>query len=98
MFIQLQVSQETYNAEVQRLTDENEALRNHLRDVVHSSLSDSEKQKIIQESQRLHNSAPASIAMPIAVSISRLLCVVNDYDDENKTLPTSFLDRIQTLT
>lgn len=51
--------------ELQRLTDENESLRTHLRDVVHSPLSDSEKRKIINESQRLHNSAPASIALPL---------------------------------
>lgn len=55
---------DSYTFEVQRLRDENESLRTHLRDVVHSPLSDSEKQKIIDDSQRLHNSAPASIALP----------------------------------
>lgn len=48
----------------QQLIDENESLRNRLRDVVNSPLSDAEKQQIIDDSQRLHNSAPASIALP----------------------------------
>lgn len=47
-----------------RLTEENELLRTRLRDVVQSPLSDTEKHQIIQDSQRLHNSAPASIAIP----------------------------------
>lgn len=64
--ILFQANHESYVREVQRLLDENESLRSHLRDVVHSPLSDAEKQKIIDDSQRLHNSAPASIAtMPM---------------------------------
>lgn len=62
--LSLQMSHETYAYEVQRLADENDSLRSHLRDVVHSPLSDAEKQKIIDDSQRLHNSAPASFAIP----------------------------------
>ena len=50
--------------EMQKLSDENQSLRNRLRDVVHSPLSDNEKQQIIDDSQRLHSSAPASIALP----------------------------------
>lgn len=51
--------------ESQQLIDENESLRNRLRDVVSSPLSDTEKQQIIDDSQqRLHSSAPASIALP----------------------------------
>lgn len=51
--------------ESQQLIDENESLRNRLRDVVNSPLSDAEKQQIIDDSQhRLHSSAPASIALP----------------------------------
>lgn len=50
--------------ESQQLIDENETLRNRLRDVVNSPLSDAEKQQIIDDSQRLHSSAPASIALP----------------------------------
>lgn len=49
---------------MQKLSDENQTLRNRLRDVVHSPLSDTEKQQIIDDSQRLHSSAPASIALP----------------------------------
>lgn len=49
--------------ELERLTEENEALRVHLRNVAHSPLSDSEKQQLLDAS-RLHNSAPASIAIP----------------------------------
>lgn len=80
----IQASHENYAQEVQRLSEENESLRSHLRDVVHSPLSDSEKQKIIDDSQRLHNSAPASIAMPI-VSVS---CVGCSYDNNPECLCT----------
>lgn len=55
--------------EIGNLKYENESLRNRLRDVVNSPLSDAEKHQIIQDSQRLHSSAPASIALP---SVSRL--------------------------
>lgn len=58
---------------MQRLADENEALRHRLRDVVHSPLSDNEKQQIIDESQRLHSSAPASIALPSNVRCSLII-------------------------
>lgn len=50
--------------ELERLTEENEALRARLRDVAHSPLSDSEKQQLLLDASRLHNSAPASIAIP----------------------------------
>jgi hypothetical protein len=46
------------------LLDENESLRGRLKNVVQSPLSDAEKQQIIDESHRLHNSAPASMAIP----------------------------------
>lgn len=52
------------NSELHRLLDENETLRDRLKSVVQSPLSDSEKQQIIRDSQRLHSSAPASIALP----------------------------------
>ncbi|KAL5274935.1 SPECC1 family protein [Megaselia abdita] len=60
----LQKIEEKNNVDIQKLTFENETLRNRLRDVVSSPLSDAEKHKIIQDSQRLHHSAPASIALP----------------------------------
>lgn len=47
-----------------RLEEENETLRGRLRNMVQSPLSDAEKQQLIQDSQRLHSSAPASIALP----------------------------------
>lgn len=57
--------------ESQQLIDENESLRNRLRDVVNSPLSDAEKQQIIDDSQqRLHSSAPASIALPNVISFT----------------------------
>lgn len=46
-----------------RLTEENSVLRARLRDVAHSPLSDTEKQQILLDATRLHNSAPASIAI-----------------------------------
>lgn len=63
LLLHCQSSHESFAQEVQRLSDENDSLRSHLRDVVQSPLSDAEKQKII-DSQRLHSSAPASIAVP----------------------------------
>lgn len=56
--------QEQHSLELERLAEENEALRARLRDVAHSPLSDSEKQQLLLDASRLHNSAPASIAIP----------------------------------
>jgi len=61
----LQANYDKAIKESQQLIEENESLRNRLRDVVNSPLSDAEKQQIIDDSQqRLHSSAPASIALP----------------------------------
>lgn len=57
------IFQEQHCAELDRLTEENSTLRARLRDVAHSPLSDSEKQQILLDASRLHNSAPASIAI-----------------------------------
>ncbi|XP_020711565.2 uncharacterized protein LOC105692063 isoform X3 [Athalia rosae] len=54
---------EQHSSEINRLTEENSNLRARLRDVTHSPLSDSEKQQILLDASRLHNSAPASIAI-----------------------------------
>lgn len=54
--------QEQHSLDLERLTKENEILRSRLRDVVHSPLSDNEKQQLL-DATRLHNSAPASIAV-----------------------------------
>lgn len=62
--IETQMNYEKAIKESQQLIEENESLRNRLRDVVNSPLSDAEKQQIIDDSQRLHSSAPASIALP----------------------------------
>ncbi|XP_055319282.1 cytospin-A isoform X2 [Sitodiplosis mosellana] len=63
--VKLQVNYDKAIRESQQLIEENESLRNRLRDVVNSPLSDAEKQQIIDDSQhRLHSSAPASIALP----------------------------------
>lgn len=48
---------------MEKLTQDNQVLRARLRDVAHSPLSDSEKQQLLLDASRLHNSAPASIAM-----------------------------------
>lgn len=65
--------------ESQQLIEENESLRNRLRDVVNSPLSDAEKQQIIDDSQqRLHSSAPASIALPNVISFIIYLFVILD--------------------
>ncbi|XP_012288465.1 cytospin-A isoform X2 [Orussus abietinus] len=61
---ELAALKEQHAAELERLAEENEALRARLRDVAHSPLSDSEKQQLLLDASRLHNSAPASIAVP----------------------------------
>lgn len=50
------------------LAEENSILRNRLRDVAHSPLSDNEKQQLLYESElhRHHSSAPASIATNVS--------------------------------
>ncbi|XP_045469133.1 cytospin-A-like isoform X4 [Harmonia axyridis] len=58
----LKMYQEQSSLQLEQLTEENTALRNRLRDVAHSPLSDNEKQQLLYESHRHHNSAPASIA------------------------------------
>ncbi|XP_018358762.1 PREDICTED: cytospin-A isoform X2 [Trachymyrmex cornetzi] len=62
--VELTTLKEQHSLELERLTEENEALRVRLRDVAHSPLSDSEKQQLLLDASRLHNSAPASIAIP----------------------------------
>lgn len=52
--------------QLDKLVEENTALRNRLRDVAHSPLSDNEKQQLLFESQRHHSSAPASIASNVS--------------------------------
>ncbi|XP_057653326.1 cytospin-A-like isoform X7 [Diorhabda carinulata] len=61
----LKCFQEESNIQLEHLTEENTALRNRLRDVAHSPLSDNEKQQLLFESHRHHSSAPASIATNI---------------------------------
>ncbi|XP_072394355.1 uncharacterized protein spdi isoform X2 [Diabrotica undecimpunctata] len=56
---------EESNIQLEHLTEENTALRNRLRDVAHSPLSDNEKQQLLFDSHRHHSSAPASIATNI---------------------------------
>lgn len=58
---------EESNKQIDHLTEENTALRNRLRDVAHSPLSDNEKQQLLFESHRQHSSAPASIATNVSI-------------------------------
>jgi hypothetical protein len=60
----LHQTNEMNNVKLNQMEEENEALRCRLRNVVQSPLSDTEKQQLIDDSQRLHSSAPASIALP----------------------------------
>ncbi|KYN03262.1 PREDICTED: cytospin-A-like isoform X1 [Cyphomyrmex costatus] len=62
--VELATLKEQHSLELERLTEENNAVRARLRDVAHSPLSDSEKQQLLLDASRLHNSAPASIAIP----------------------------------
>lgn len=59
--------QEQSSLQLEKLNEENTALRNRLRDVAYSPLSDNEKQELLQ---RHHNSAPASIATNVSVNLS----------------------------
>ncbi|XP_020277506.1 cytospin-A-like isoform X1 [Pseudomyrmex gracilis] len=61
---ELAALKEQHSLELERLTEENEVLCARLRDVAHSPLSDTEKQQLLLDASRLHNSAPASIAIP----------------------------------
>ncbi|XP_037916870.1 cytospin-A-like isoform X3 [Hermetia illucens] len=81
--------QERSNNEIQKLSEENETLRNRLRDVVNSPLSDAEKHQIIQDSQRLHSSAPASIALPNNHEADGTPCVTPDWDKHSSSSEVS---------
>ncbi|KAK5638140.1 hypothetical protein RI129_012435 [Pyrocoelia pectoralis] len=59
--VKLKMFQEQSVFRIDQLSDENTSLRNRLRDVVHSPLSDNEKRQLILDAER-HSSAPASIA------------------------------------
>ncbi|XP_076166952.1 uncharacterized protein LOC143146525 isoform X2 [Ptiloglossa arizonensis] len=84
---------EQHSLELDRLTEENEALRARLRDVAHSPLSDSEKQQLLLDASRLHNSAPASIAIPqdegstpvTAVPQDSAQCTTPDWDKHSSS-------------
>lgn len=68
---QLQKTNDLNNSKLGDLERENELLRGRLRVAVQTPLSDSEKQQMIQE-QRMHSSAPASIALPNVRIFDRL--------------------------
>lgn len=53
--------------QLEHLTEENTLLRNRLRDVALSPLSDNEKQQLLFDSHRHHSSAPASIATNVSI-------------------------------
>uniref|UniRef100_A0A1Y1JW84 Uncharacterized protein n=1 Tax=Photinus pyralis TaxID=7054 RepID=A0A1Y1JW84_PHOPY len=59
--VKLKMFQEQSVFRIEQLSDENTSLRNRLRDVAHSPLSDNEKRQLLLDAER-HSSAPASIA------------------------------------
>ncbi|XP_070132848.1 cytospin-A isoform X3 [Drosophila bipectinata] len=82
----LESLQEKTQMEIGNLKYENESLRNRLRDVVNSPLSDAEKHQIIQDSQRLHSSAPASIALPSTNDAQDgTPCLTPDWDKQSSS-------------
>ncbi|TMW49933.1 hypothetical protein DOY81_004972 [Sarcophaga bullata] len=85
--IKMQSVQEKNQLEIANLKYENESLRNRLRDVVNSPLSDAEKHQIIQDSQRLHSSAPASIALPTTTDNDNggTPCLTPDWDKHSSS-------------
>lgn len=65
--VMMKMYQEQSSVELKMLNEENTILRNRLRDVAHSPLSDNEKQQLLLDSHhRHHNSAPASIASNVS--------------------------------
>ena len=87
LFCLCQASHEQSNSELHRLVSENESLRDRLKTVVQSPLSDSEKQQLIRNTQRLHSSAPASIALP---NVSVCVCKWSGKLVANKFLTSIF--------
>lgn len=83
--MKLQALHEASRSELHRLHDENETLRDHLKSIVQSPLSDNEKQQIIRDSQRLHSSAPASIALPNTMDVEGTPCVTPDWDKQSSS-------------
>lgn len=83
--MKLQALHEASRNELHRLHDENETLRDHLKSIVQSPLSDNEKQQIIRDSQRLHSSAPASIALPNTMDVEGTPCVTPDWDKQSSS-------------
>ncbi|XP_037822637.1 cytospin-A-like isoform X1 [Lucilia sericata] len=85
--MKMQSVQEKNQLEIANLKYENESLRNRLRDVVNSPLSDAEKHQIIQDSQRLHSSAPASIALPTTTDNDNggTPCLTPDWDKHSSS-------------
>ncbi|XP_035773231.1 cytospin-A-like isoform X2 [Anopheles albimanus] len=83
--VRLKTSHEQSNSELHRLLNENESLRDRLKTVVQSPLSDSEKQQLIRNTQRLHSSAPASIALPNNMDAEGTPCVTPDWDKQSSS-------------
>ncbi|XP_035896026.1 cytospin-A isoform X5 [Anopheles stephensi] len=83
--VKLKASHEQSNGELHRLLSENESLRDRLKTVVQSPLSDSEKQQLIRNTQRLHSSAPASIALPNNMDAEGTPCVTPDWDKQSSS-------------
>uniref|UniRef100_A0A182U0H3 Uncharacterized protein n=1 Tax=Anopheles melas TaxID=34690 RepID=A0A182U0H3_9DIPT len=83
--VKLKASHEQSNSELHRLVSENESLRDRLKTVVQSPLSDSEKQQLIRNTQRLHSSAPASIALPNNMDAEGTPCVTPDWDKQSSS-------------
>ncbi|XP_017776760.1 PREDICTED: cytospin-A-like isoform X6 [Nicrophorus vespilloides] len=79
----LKMLQEQSAVQMEQLNGENAALRNKLRDVVCSPLSDNEKQMLLLDSQRHHSSAPASIATNALNEGDATTCSTPDWDKES---------------
>ncbi|KAL1489407.1 hypothetical protein ABEB36_014307 [Hypothenemus hampei] len=79
--LKLKNFQEESNMEMEKLVEENTTLRNRLRDVAHSPLSDNEKQQLLFDN-RHHNSAPASISTNVLEEHNgdMTACTTSDWD------------------
>ncbi|KAK4877947.1 hypothetical protein RN001_010453 [Aquatica leii] len=71
---------------IEQLSDENASLRNRLRDISHSPLSDNEKQQLLLGAER-HSSAPASIATNVSLLEDETIadCPTPDWDKHSSS-------------
>ncbi|CRL05366.1 CLUMA_CG018179, isoform A [Clunio marinus] len=85
----LQQTNDMNSSKLNQLEEENESLRDRLRNVVQSPLSDNDKE---DSQHRMHSSAPASIALPNFIGnheSSETPCTTPDWDKQSSSSEVS---------